>query len=45
MAVCIADVCGKGMPAAMMMSNLQAAVKSHASSDTRPGICASRSID
>src|SRR5262245_38151451 len=23
-AVCIADVCGKGMPAAMMMSNLQA---------------------
>ena len=36
MAVCIADVCGKGMPAAMMMSNLQAAVKSHASSDTAP---------
>jgi len=26
-AVCIADVCGKGMPAAMMMANLQAAVK------------------
>jgi len=34
--VCIADVCGKGMPAAMMMSNLQAAVKSHASRETRP---------
>src|SRR5262245_48564191 len=32
-ALCIADVCGKGMAAAMMMSNLQAAVKSHASSD------------
>jgi sigma-B regulation protein RsbU (phosphoserine phosphatase) len=36
MAVCIGDVCGKGMPAAMMMSNLQAAVKSHASRETRP---------
>jgi sigma-B regulation protein RsbU (phosphoserine phosphatase) len=35
-AVCIADVCGKGMPAAMMMSNLQAAVRSHASSALRP---------
>ena len=35
-AVCIADVCGKGMPAAMMMSNLQAAVRSHASSAMRP---------
>ena len=32
-AVCIADVCGKGMPAAMMTSNLQAAVRSLASSD------------
>jgi phosphoserine phosphatase RsbU/P len=36
MAVCIADVCGKGMPAAMMMSNLPAAVKSHASSAMHP---------
>ena len=36
MAVCIADVCGKGMPAAMLMANLQAAVKSHASSAMRP---------
>jgi phosphoserine phosphatase RsbU/P len=35
-AVCIGDVCGKGMPAAMMMSNLQAAVKSLASKETRP---------
>src|SRR5215471_7960244 len=35
-AVCIADVCGKGMPAAMMMSNLQAAVKSHTLRKTRP---------
>jgi sigma-B regulation protein RsbU (phosphoserine phosphatase) len=30
-AVCIADVCGKGMPAAMLMANLQAAVKACAS--------------
>lgn len=35
-AVCIADVCGKGLPAAMMMSNLQAAVRAHASENTRP---------
>lgn len=35
-AVCIADVCGKGMPAAMMMSNLQAAVRSQASSEVSP---------
>src|SRR6185369_15322335 len=30
-AVCVADVSGKGMPAAMLMSNLQAAVKTCAS--------------
>jgi sigma-B regulation protein RsbU (phosphoserine phosphatase) len=35
-AVCIADVCGKGMPAAMMMSNLQAAVKTCVSKRMRP---------
>src|ERR1700686_5027170 len=29
-AVCIADVAGKGMPAALMMANLQAAVKATA---------------
>jgi serine phosphatase RsbU (regulator of sigma subunit) len=37
LAVCIADVCGKGLPAAMMMSNLQAAVRAHASDRMRPG--------
>jgi len=31
LAVCIADVCGKGMPAALMMSNLQATVRAYAS--------------
>jgi sigma-B regulation protein RsbU (phosphoserine phosphatase) len=35
--VCIADVCGKGLPAAMMMSNLQAAVRVHATERMRPG--------
>ena len=34
--VCIADVCGKGMPAAMVMSSLQAAVKVYASKRTDP---------
>jgi sigma-B regulation protein RsbU (phosphoserine phosphatase) len=27
LAICIADVCGKGMPAALLMSNLQSAVR------------------
>lgn len=35
-ALCIADVCGKGMPAALLMSNLQAAVKAFASEATEP---------
>lgn len=35
-AVCVADVSGKGLPAALMMSNLQAALKSAASEDVMP---------
>ena len=35
-AVCIADVSGKGMPAAMIVSSLQAAVKSYASKRMSP---------
>jgi sigma-B regulation protein RsbU (phosphoserine phosphatase) len=35
-AVCIADVCGKGMPAAMMMASLQAAVRTCTSKRMRP---------
>jgi phosphoserine phosphatase RsbU/P len=35
-AVCIADVCGKGMPAALTMANLQAAVKACASKRSPP---------
>jgi sigma-B regulation protein RsbU (phosphoserine phosphatase) len=35
-ALCIADVVGKGMPAALLMSNLQAAVRSSAEAAVRP---------
>jgi serine phosphatase RsbU (regulator of sigma subunit) len=35
LAVCIGDVAGKGMPAALLMSGLQAAVRSSASSSPR----------
>ena len=38
----IADVCGKGLPAALLMSNLQAAVRAFAQDVTRPhAVCAS----
>jgi sigma-B regulation protein RsbU (phosphoserine phosphatase) len=35
-ALCIADVAGKGMPAALLMSNVQAAVKASASEEITP---------
>jgi sigma-B regulation protein RsbU (phosphoserine phosphatase) len=35
-AICIADVCGKGLPAALLMANLQASVRAFASSDSAP---------
>jgi len=34
--VCIGDVAGKGMPAVLVMSNLQAAVKAYAGEDCNP---------
>ena len=34
--ICIADVAGKGLPAALLMSNLQAAVRGLASADVAP---------
>jgi sigma-B regulation protein RsbU (phosphoserine phosphatase) len=41
LAVCIGDVIGKGMPAALLMSNVQAAVKAVASHDMPPSeLCA-----
>jgi len=36
MAFCIADVAGKGIPAALTMSNIQAAVRAYASVDRSP---------
>ncbi len=40
-ALCIADVAGKGMPAALLMSNVQAVLKSFASDLVAPGeLCA-----
>jgi len=40
-ALCIADVCGKGMPAALLMSNVQAAVHAFASETVSPSdMCA-----
>jgi sigma-B regulation protein RsbU (phosphoserine phosphatase) len=42
LAVSIADVCGKGLPAALLMSNLQASVRAFASADSTPHRVASR---
>jgi phosphoserine phosphatase RsbU/P len=42
MGLCIADVAGKGMPAALLMSNLQAAVRGLSSSSLSPGLLCSR---
>ena len=40
-ALCIADVSGKGLPAALLMSNVQAAVRAFASAETSPAeLCA-----
>jgi phosphoserine phosphatase RsbU/P len=38
--ISIADVCGKGLPAAFLMSNLQASVRAFAASQPRPGTVA-----
>ena len=40
--ICIADVAGKGMPAAMLMSNLQAGVRGLASPSISPEVFCSR---
>ena len=36
LAICIADVCGKGLPAALLMSNVQATVRAFMVSGMRP---------
>ena len=40
--ICIADVAGKGMPAALLMSNLQAAVRGLSSLSVAPNLLCSR---
>jgi phosphoserine phosphatase RsbU/P len=42
LAICIADVAGKGMPAALLMSNLQAAVRGLSSLSVAPNLLCSR---
>jgi sigma-B regulation protein RsbU (phosphoserine phosphatase) len=42
LALCIGDVAGKGMPAALLMASLQAAVKASASRDAAPSDVCSR---
>lgn len=43
LAICLGDVSGKGIPAAMLMSNLQATLRSQTISDVSPKECLSRS--
>ena len=42
-ALCVADVSGKGMPAALLMANLQATIRSQTLDDVSPKSCARRS--
>ncbi len=39
LAICLGDVSGKGMPAALLMSNLQAIVRTEALAQRKPGDC------
>ena len=43
LALCLADVSGKGMPAALLMANLQATIRSQALTCESPAECARRS--
>lgn len=42
LALCLADVSGKGMPAALLMANLQATIRCQALAHAAPGECARR---
>jgi sigma-B regulation protein RsbU (phosphoserine phosphatase) len=42
LAICLGDVSGKGLPAALLMAHLQAAVRSHVLTDARPARCLER---
>jgi len=43
LAFCLGDVSGKGMPAALLMSNLQATVRAQTTTETTPGECVTNS--
>jgi len=43
MALCVADVSGKGIPAALLMANLQATIRSQTLTGVSPADCARRS--
>ncbi|MDW7679913.1 MAG: GAF domain-containing SpoIIE family protein phosphatase [bacterium] len=43
LAICLGDVSGKGLPAAMLMANLQATVRGQTTIDASPGNCLKRS--
>lgn len=43
MAVCLGDISGKGLPAAMLMSNLQAAIRAQTSLNPSPDACLEKS--
>lgn len=45
MGVCLGDVSGKGMPAALLMANLQATLRSHVMQNLAPCECLKRSND
>lgn len=43
LAVCLADISGKGLPAALLMANLQATIRGQALMNAAPGECMRRS--
>jgi len=43
LAICLGDVSGKGLPAALLMANLQATIRGQALSTMSPGECTGRS--
>ena len=43
LAICLGDVSGKGLPAALLMANLQATIRSQVIMDPTPGACLHRS--
>lgn len=42
LAVCVGDISGKGLPAALLMANLQATIRGQCLIDASPGICLAR---